>query len=189
MTASHRGKAALERCIRRAGQPSLLQHPQAASLADRLDDPRQHQLSEHLIAAAGLVKAQHPVSMLQGIGQAAHPRGGDRQEPASRSLVQAQVKLALPRGQPLPRRGLQQLQFRVIVSRAQVLDLPRPPVRGVHNLHRGGTRRRLHRPHIRHPATLRPRILRNSSSRKPRTSRSPLRVSSEPRIVSQLRSD
>ena len=31
-------------------------------------------------------------------------------------------------------------------------------MRGVHDLRRGGARRRLHRPHIRRPATLRPRI-------------------------------
>jgi hypothetical protein len=76
------------------------------------------------------------------------------QRPASRTGIHAQVKLTLPRGQPLPRDGSQQLQSRVIVSRADVLDLPRPPVRGVYDLHRRGTRRRLHRPHIRHPATL-----------------------------------
>ena len=34
----------------------------------------------------------------------------------------------------------------------------RSDVGGVHDLHRGGTRRRLYRPHIRYPATLRPRI-------------------------------
>ena len=35
---------------------------------------------------------------------------------------------------------------------------PRPAARGVHNLHRDGARRRLHRPHLRHPAALRPTI-------------------------------
>jgi hypothetical protein len=63
------------------------------------------QLPEDLIPAGGLVKAQHLVSMLQGIEQAAHPRAGDRQRTASRSSIQAQVKLALPGSQPLPRRG------------------------------------------------------------------------------------
>jgi hypothetical protein len=30
-------------------------------------------LDEHLITAAGLVKAQDPLGLLQGIGQAPHP--------------------------------------------------------------------------------------------------------------------
>ena len=44
-----------------------------------------------------------------------HPRGRDRQRPAARTppagpgALQAQVELALPGGQPLPRRGFQQL--------------------------------------------------------------------------------
>src|SRR5215472_17549833 len=152
------GKAALERGIRRAGQAGFLQHPQAVGLADRLDDPRQHQLLEDLVAAAGRTEAQHVEGPGQGIEQAAHPRRGDRQRPARRSRIQAQVQLALPGGQPLPRDSLQQLQLHVVMCRADVLDLPRPAARGVHNLHRDGARRRLHRPHIRHPATLRPPI-------------------------------
>jgi hypothetical protein len=42
-------------------------------LAHQLDDPRQHQLLEYLIAAAGQVEAQHPANALQRVGQAAHP--------------------------------------------------------------------------------------------------------------------
>ena len=82
---------------------------------------------EHLIAAGGAVEPQHPVGMLQRIEQAVHPGGGDRQRPA-RALrrLQAQVKLTLPGRQPLPRRSLQQFQLHVIVSRADVLDIPRP---------------------------------------------------------------
>src|SRR5262249_27913799 len=52
---------------------------------------------------------------------------------------------------------------------------------------RRGARRRLHRPHIRHQATLRPGLVRKFSSHEPRTCRSKRRVSSEPTIVSQLR--
>ena len=44
---------------------------------------------------------------------------------------------------------------------------PATPVRGVHDLHRRRARRRLHRPHIRHPATLRPRI--SAPTQLPRT--------------------
>jgi len=61
--------------------------------------------------------------VLEGIEQAAHPRRGDRQRPAGRSGIQAQVKLTLPGSQPLPGRRLQQLQLHVIVSRADVLDI------------------------------------------------------------------
>ena len=152
------GKAALERRIRRAGQPGLIQHPQAVGLADRLDDPRQHQAAEHPIRAAGLAEAQHIVSLRQGIEQTAHLRRDDRQRPASRSRIQAQVKLTLPGRQPLPRRSLQQLQLRIIMSRADVLDLPRPAPVGVHDLDRDRPAGGLHRPHVRHPDRLWPWI-------------------------------
>ena len=71
----------------------------------------------------------------QRIEQAAHPRRGDRQRPARRCGVQGQVKLTLPGRQPLPRRSLQQLQLRIIVGRADVLDIPRPAMGGVDDLH------------------------------------------------------
>jgi hypothetical protein len=83
---------------------------------------------------------------------------GDRQRPAGRSRIQAQVKLTLPGRQPLPRRGLQQFQFRIVMSRADVLDVPRTAMRGVHDLHSRRARGRLHRPDIRHRATLQSRI-------------------------------
>ena len=151
-------QAPLERRIRRRRDTGFLQHPQRVELAGRLDDPRQHQLLEGLIAAAGPVKAQHPERMPQRVQQAAHPRRRDRQRPALRRRIQAQLQLALPGCQPLPGDRLQQLQLAIIVRRADVLDLPRSPMRGVHDLHRDRARRRLHRPEIRHPATLRPRI-------------------------------
>jgi len=147
----------VDRGIRSRSHPGLLQHPGAVSLADRLDNPRQHQLLEDLIAAAGLVKAQRPVSALQRIEQAAHPRGGDRQRPARRGGVQAQVKLTLTGRQPRPGRGLQQLHLSAAMRRPQMLDLPRPPAGGVHDLDSRRARRCLDRPHIRgHRATLRP---------------------------------
>lgn len=58
----------------------------------------------------------------------------------------------------MPRCRLQQLQLHVIVSRADVLDSPRPVMRHIDDLDRRRTRRRLHRPHIRQLATLRPPI-------------------------------
>jgi hypothetical protein len=78
--------------------------------------PRQDQLSEHLIAARRPVKAQLVLGPRQGIPQVARPRRGDRQRPGARTApgrlggLQAQVKLALPRRQPLASCGLQQLQ-------------------------------------------------------------------------------
>jgi hypothetical protein len=56
-------------------------------------------------------------------GPLRHPGGGDRQRPAARRL-QPKVELQLPGRDPLPRRRLQRLQFRLIVRRPEVLDLP-----------------------------------------------------------------
>ena len=149
----------LERGIRRRRNPGLLQHPQRVQLADRLDDPRQHQLAEHLVPARRPPEPQHVIAAAQPVEQAPHPRGRDRQRPARAAAeTRAQIKLALPGRQPLPRDGLEQLQLCIIVRGPDVLDLPRPAMVGVHDLHRHSTRRRLHRPHIRHLATLRPPI-------------------------------
>ena len=71
--------------VRDRRHPGFPQHPQAVQLADRLDDPRRHQLAEHLIAARGRSKPEHPIGMLQRVQQAAHPRGDDRQRPARRA--------------------------------------------------------------------------------------------------------
>ena len=76
------------------------------------------------------------------------------QRSAARRL-KAQAELQLPRGQPLLRRGLQSLQLSVVMRRPDVLDLPRPPPRRPHDLHRHRARLGLHRPQIRHEATLR----------------------------------
>jgi hypothetical protein len=73
-----------------------------------------------------------------------------------RCRTRAQIQHALPGGQPLPRDGLQQFQVGVIMRGPDVLDLPRPAMAGVHDLHRDGARCRPDRPHIRHRATLRP---------------------------------
>ena len=76
---------------------------------------------------------------------------------ARRGGVQAQVKLTLTGRQPLPGRGLQQLHLSAAMRRPQMLDLPRPPAGGVHDLDSRRARRCLDRPHIRgHRATLRP---------------------------------
>ena len=45
------GQAPLQGAIGRRGHPGLVENPQAVELADRLDDPRQHQLPEDLVSA------------------------------------------------------------------------------------------------------------------------------------------
>jgi hypothetical protein len=86
-------------------QRRLLQHPERILLARGLDDPRQHELPEHLITPGRLAEAEHIISTAQGITQMPHPRRGDLQRPASRSPGgQAEVELALPGHEPLPRR-------------------------------------------------------------------------------------
>jgi hypothetical protein len=90
--------------------------------------------------------------MRQRIQQAAHPRGRDRQRAARRPRIKTQVQLTLPGRQLLPRRRLQQLHLSRGMRRAQMLDLPRPAMAGVHDLHRGGPGGRLHRPDIGHAA-------------------------------------
>jgi len=54
-----------------------------------------------------------------------HPRGGDRQRSPTvgRTARQLQLELALTGSQPLPRHRLQQLQIRIGVRRADVLDV------------------------------------------------------------------
>jgi hypothetical protein len=84
---------------------------------------------------------------------------------------------------------LQSLQRRLIVSRPEMLDLSRPAPRGPHHLHCNRTRGGLHRPHIRHQATLRPApdLVRKFSSEKPKTTRSATRDTGHTQIVAQLR--
>jgi hypothetical protein len=169
----------LQRGIRRRRHPGLFQHPQRVQLADRLDDPRQHQVPEDLITAGGPVKAQALTGTGQGIEQASHPRGGDRQRPASATAkARAQIQHALPGGQPLPCDSFEQLQLGVIMRGPDVLDLPRPAMAGVHDLNRRRARRRLHRPHIRHPATLEPRA--SAQIRTPKTTNPQVTASSPP---------
>ena len=147
-------QAPLDRRVRRRRDPGLLKDPQAVELARRLNDPGQYKVPEHLVPARGVLQAQNPVAMIEGIQQVAHPGGGDRQRPAARRL-QAQVEFQLSGRDPLLCRGLQRLQPRLIVRRPEMFDLPRPAPRGPHDLHRGRPRCGLYCPHVRHRATLR----------------------------------
>jgi hypothetical protein len=73
-------------------------------------------VAEDLVPVGRVVEPEHPVDVLKGVYQVAHPRRGDRQRAAARApaggpgALQAQVQLALPGGQPLPRRRFQQFR-------------------------------------------------------------------------------
>jgi len=109
-------QAPLERGIRRRRYPGLLQHPQRVQLADRLDDPREHQLAEHLVPACGPSEAQHVIGAAQGVQQVPHPRGRDRQQAAPAATeARAEIEDALPGRQALPRDGLEEFQLGVVV--------------------------------------------------------------------------
>ena len=78
---------------------------------------------------------QDLVSALEGVQQVPHPRGGDRQGAAALPAgLHAQAELQLPGHHPLPGRGLQRLQLGLVVRRPEVLDVPPPPPRQVHDL-------------------------------------------------------
>ena len=51
----------------------LAQHPGTVELAGGLDDPREHQLPEHLVPAGGLLEPQDPVGVLERVDQMRHP--------------------------------------------------------------------------------------------------------------------
>jgi hypothetical protein len=66
-------QAPLHGPVGRGRDSGLFQHPQRIQLADRLDDPGQHQVPEDFIAAGSPVQAQDLPGVLQRIEQAVHP--------------------------------------------------------------------------------------------------------------------
>jgi hypothetical protein len=136
--------------------------------------------------------------MRQGIPQVTHPRGGDRQRATARTplgglgALQAQVELVLASDQALTRGGLQDLQLSLVMGRPDVLDIPRPPPGGVHDLHGRRSRRGLHRAQVRgHEPTLRARIsaqIRSRQSAKPQVSE-PHALPAAKRVTSQAALD
>jgi hypothetical protein len=92
----------------------------------RLDDPRQHQITEHPVPAGRPAEPQHVTAAGQGIKQVPHPRGRDRQRPAPAPAEPwAKIQDALPGGQALPCDRLQHLQLGVVQRGPGVLDIPR----------------------------------------------------------------
>jgi hypothetical protein len=76
--------------------------------------------AKHFVPAGGVLEPQRLAGALKGIQQVTHPRGRDRQRPAASTPpswpgdLQAQIGLALPGGQALPGRGLQQFKLHVV---------------------------------------------------------------------------
>lgn len=103
--------------------------------------------------------------------------------------VQTKIQLALPRGEPLVRRDLQRLQLFVIVRRAQVLDIPGPTPRRVHDLDRRRPRSDLHRAHVHHDPRLRADLVRKSGSPSTQTRRSQRYARANLASVIRVRSD
>ena len=102
--------------IRGAGYAGLVENSQRVSLAGGLDDPRQHQLSEHLIPVGGLVEAQQVVGTAQRVPQLRRARGGDRQRLGRRLRRHAEVEFGLSGGQSLASCGFQDRQTGRVVS-------------------------------------------------------------------------
>lgn len=75
----------------------------------------------------------------------------------------APVELGLPLDDPLCGPSLERRKLLLIMRRAKVLDLPRPPPRGVDDLDGPRSRGRLHRPYIRHRRRIRTRLVRQIS--------------------------
>ena len=146
---SHRPTAALDRGIRRCGDPDLGQHPDRVQLARRLDHPGQRQYREHLVAPTGPIESQHLVGGAQRFPQMPGLTRHDRRLVIAEPTV-VEVRGVLVGVQPLPGDSLQHLYLGWGMRRPDVLDLPRPtPVR-VHDLHRGRPAPGLHRPDVRH---------------------------------------
>jgi hypothetical protein len=101
--------------------------------AGRLDDPRQHQLPEHLIPASGIVEPEHVVGTTQGIPPMGHPRGGDLQRACTDRGIQPEIELPMVLSQTGCR--LERLKLRLVVRGPDVLDVAGTAPRGVHDLH------------------------------------------------------
>ena len=122
------------------------EHPLAALPALSLEDLEDQNVIEghdeetlDLVATGSLIEPQHVVGPRQRVPQVRGLRPDDGQRPTRGGvLVELEVELGLPAGQPLPGRGAQCLDLGLVVTGADVLDPPRPPPGGPHDLHRDG---------------------------------------------------
>jgi hypothetical protein len=137
-------------------EAGLGEHPQRISLAGRLDDPRHHQITEHLVPAGGRIEAEHLVGPAQAVPQVAGLGGDDLQRlTIDPGRVQPEIKRALAFGQALAGRGLERCDFGIVVGRAQMLNLARAASGRPHDLHRDRPRGGLHGAYVGHQSTLR----------------------------------
>jgi hypothetical protein len=101
---------------------------QRVLLTGRLDDPGQHQISEHLITSARVIKPEPGIGPAQGIPQMPRMRTDDFQRrTGDAGRIQPEIHHPLAFGQPLPRRRLERLQLRLVMSRTHMLDTARTP--------------------------------------------------------------
>jgi hypothetical protein len=110
------GQMTHQRPVGRRLNPDLGQYPQRVQLAGRLDDPREHQRPEHLIATGRRVEAQRVVRAAQRIPQVPHPGGGDLQWAArTHRRGQPEIEFALSGGHPLAGGRLERLHLGLVV--------------------------------------------------------------------------
>jgi len=145
-------QAAEDRPQPRRGHADLVQDADRVGLGRRLDDPRQHQPLERLVAdrvepepfvGAGQhvpqQPAAHPRDLRTGAGTraGAHARAGGR-------VARREVERVLPGQEPLPGDLHQHSELAVVMRGADVLDPDDLTALLVHDLHRPRTRGRGH---------------------------------------------
>jgi hypothetical protein len=106
----------------------LGEHPQRILFAGRFDDACQRQIAKHLIPAGGGIETEDLVGPAEGLPEVTGLGGEDLQRfTVNAGGVQPEIKCALAFGQPLAGCRLQRFDLAVVMGRAQVFDLARPP--------------------------------------------------------------
>jgi hypothetical protein len=122
-------QATLDRRVGDRVDPGLGQDSQAVGLTGGLDDPREHQLPEHLVVVGGGVESELVIDPAQRVPQRRHLRGCDLQRAGSACSedvgvrAEVELELALPAGQPLPGHRLERLHSLGVMGRANLLDV------------------------------------------------------------------
>jgi hypothetical protein len=70
-------QAQLDLGIRRRAETDLRQYPLRVDLARGFDDPRQYQITKHVVALGSRLESQGPIRDAQGLPQRGHLRGQD----------------------------------------------------------------------------------------------------------------